>query len=132
MYRCSNSSPRYSVRNHYAILVHSFENFLRSQNYKISITLLSFLICLGQGRAQSNAKVIKNSGNPLFPNDFLGVEMADGTRFWLLAVSFYLSSATFPDFIPTVCLPNCLALSGAAGGFVGRKTYTCSPETFRY
>ena len=26
--------------NHYATLVHSFENFLRSQNYKISITLL--------------------------------------------------------------------------------------------
>ncbi len=26
--------------SHYAILVHSFENFLRSQNHKISITLL--------------------------------------------------------------------------------------------
>ena len=28
--------------NHYATLVHSFENFLRSQNYKISITLLLY------------------------------------------------------------------------------------------
>ena len=28
--------------NPYAILVHSFENFLRSQNYKISITLLLY------------------------------------------------------------------------------------------
>lgn len=27
--------------NHYATLVHSFENFLRSQNYKMRITLLS-------------------------------------------------------------------------------------------
>jgi len=28
-------------------------------NYKISITLLSFLICLGEGRPNPNAKVIK-------------------------------------------------------------------------
>lgn len=44
--------------NHYATLVHSFENFLRSQNYKISIRF--FFINMSQkGRLNPNAKVIK-------------------------------------------------------------------------
>lgn len=37
---------------------------------------------------QSDTKVIKNSGNLLFSNDFLFVEVADGTRFRLLPFRF--------------------------------------------
>lgn len=45
-YRCSNSSPRYSVRTT-MLSLYTVENFLRFHSHEISITLLLFLICRG-------------------------------------------------------------------------------------
>ena len=77
MSRCSNSSPRYSVRTTMPSLLILKISYVF--NNKISITLLSFLICLGKDYLQSNAKIIKSFGNTLLPNDFLH-ERADRAK----------------------------------------------------
>ena len=58
VYRCSNSSPRYSVRTTMQSL-YTIQKFLRFPLYKISITLLLFLVCLWKESPQSTAKVQK-------------------------------------------------------------------------
>ena len=57
-YRCSNSSPRYSVRTT-MLSLYTIQKFLRFPLYKISITLLLFLVCLWKESPQSTAKVQK-------------------------------------------------------------------------
>ena len=57
-YGCNNSSPRYMRENHYAILVSNLR-ISYVFKYKISITLLIFLICLGKGCPNPNTKVQK-------------------------------------------------------------------------
>lgn len=47
--------------NHYAIIVSLFENFSGFQSYKISITPLYILICLGDGIHQIRFKITKLS-----------------------------------------------------------------------
>ena len=44
VYRCNNSSPRYSVRTTMPSL-YTFESFSGFHSQEISITLLPFLIC---------------------------------------------------------------------------------------
>ena len=58
VYRCSNSSPRYSVRTT-MLSLYTIQKFLRFPLYKISITLLLFLVCLWKESPQSTAKVQK-------------------------------------------------------------------------
>lgn len=60
MSRCSNSSPRYSVRNHYAIFACLKSSYVF--DYKISITLLYFQICPVKG----DSPFIFCKGNQLF------------------------------------------------------------------
>lgn len=47
--------------NHYATIVSLFENFSGFQSYKISITPLYILICLGDGIHQIRFKITKLS-----------------------------------------------------------------------
>ena len=70
MYRCSNSSPRYSVRTT-MLPLYTIQKFLRFPFYKISITLLLFLLCLGKGCPNPIAKVTKILDKSLSLNDFL-------------------------------------------------------------
>ena len=81
---------------------------------------------------QSGTKVIKKSGNPLLPSDFLCVGMADGAEFWLLAVPFFLSfsSAAFRTcrgFMLTVCSPECLAALRHSRRFCGTQNLYLLP-----
>ena len=55
MSRCSNSSPRYSVRTTMPSLLILKISYVF--NNKISITLLKILICFGESFAQSDAKI---------------------------------------------------------------------------
>ncbi len=95
-YRCRYSSPRYSVRTTMPSLVSNLKiSYVSKLQDKHNAS--SFFVCLEWSRLNPSTKVIKNSGNSLFPSDFLCVEVADGARFWLLAVPFFpfLSSAVF-------------------------------------
>jgi len=55
-YRCNNSSPRYMRENHYAILVFRLK-ISYVFKYKISITLLLILTCLGKSFLNPVAKI---------------------------------------------------------------------------
>ncbi len=55
-YRCNNSSPRYMRENHYAILVFRLK-ISYVFKYKISITLLLILTCLGKSFLNPLAKI---------------------------------------------------------------------------
>ena len=69
MSRCSNSSPRYSVRTTMPSLLILKISYVF--NNKISITLLSFLICLGRSFPNPNTKVMKSCDNHLCCNRFI-------------------------------------------------------------
>ena len=56
-YRCNNSSPRYMRENHYAILVFRLK-ISYVFKYKIRITLLLFLICLGKSFLNPIANIL--------------------------------------------------------------------------
>ena len=58
-YGCNNSSSRYSVRTT-MLSLYTIQKFLRFPLYKISITLLLFLVCLWKGLPQSEYKSTKN------------------------------------------------------------------------
>ena len=58
MSRCSSSSPRYSVETAMPSLLILKISYVF--NSKISITLLSFLICLGPSFPKLNAKVMES------------------------------------------------------------------------
>ena len=62
-YRYGDSSPRYSVRTTMPSLYAILWNFLRFQNYKISITLLSISNMSGDGLYQIRSKVTKSLSN---------------------------------------------------------------------
>ena len=57
VYRCSNSSPRYSVRTT-MLSLYTIQKFLRFPLYKISITLLLFLVCLGKSCLNPSTKLL--------------------------------------------------------------------------
>ena len=59
-YRYGNSSPRYSVRTT-MLSLYTIQKFLRFPLYKISITPLYILICLGDGIHQIRPKITKLS-----------------------------------------------------------------------
>ena len=70
--------------NHYATIVSLFENFSGFQSYKISITPLNILICLGDGKHQIRFKITKLSRHS---HVFWGKRMtkkAKNSRFGLL------------------------------------------------
>ena len=69
MSRCSNSSPRYSVRTTMPSLLILKISYVF--NNKISITLLSFLICLGRSFPNPTTKVVKSCDNHLCCNRFI-------------------------------------------------------------
>jgi len=69
VYRCSNSSPRYSVRTT-MLPLYTIQKFLRFPFYKISITLLLFLLSLGKGCPNPIAKITKILEKSLSLNDF--------------------------------------------------------------
>ncbi len=55
-YICNNSSPRYMRKNHYSILVFRLK-ISYVFKYKISITLLLILTCLGKSFLNPLAKI---------------------------------------------------------------------------
>ena len=69
-YRCNNSSPRYSVRTTMPSL---YPNLKISYvfKYKISITLLLFLVCFGESYLNPLTKVEDFSDKFLSPNVFI-------------------------------------------------------------
>ena len=69
MSRCSNSSPRYSVGTTMLSLLILKISYVF--NNKISITLLSFLICLGRSFPNPTTKVVKSCDNHLCCNRFI-------------------------------------------------------------
>ena len=69
MSRCSNSSPRYSVRTTMPSLLILKISYVF--NNKISITLLSFLIRFGRNFPNPSTKVMKSCDNHLCCNRFI-------------------------------------------------------------
>ena len=69
MSRCSSSNPRYSVGPTMPSLLILKISYVFSN--KISITLLSFLICLGLSFPKLNAKVMESCDNHLCRNRFI-------------------------------------------------------------
>lgn len=84
--------------NHYATIVSLFENFSGFQSYKISITPLYILICLGDGIHQIRFKITKLSRHS---HKFWG-KFAYKPHFsflFLFLITFLLSHQIFRDQI---------------------------------
>ncbi len=92
MSRCSNSSPRYSVRTTMPSLLILKISYVF--NNKISITLLSFLICLGRSFPNPTTKVVKSCDNHLCCNRFI--------------CSLYKIKLELYSFIPLLFLCCCI------------------------
>lgn len=85
--------------NHYAIIVSLFENFSGFQSYKISITPLYILICLGDGIHQIRFKITKLSRHShKFWGENLHISLTF-LSFFLFLITFHLSHQIFRDQI---------------------------------
>ena len=73
VYRCSNSSPRYSVRTTMPFLIH-YLKVSQVSKYESSITLLSFLICLGESFLTPATKVQNVRNKSAKKLDFNGID----------------------------------------------------------
>ena len=87
--------------NHYATIVSLFENFSGFQSYKISITPLYILICLGDGIHQIRFKITKL---PDIATSF-GGKFAYKPHFSLFFVAFSIFNH-FSSISPDISLPN--------------------------